>query len=186
MAHVVLFHSILGLRPIERAIAAHFAEAGHSVSLPDLFNGKSTDDYDEGFALRKAFPTDDILSAASTAVLAAPEEAVLAGVSFGASLIGAFWELRPKMAGALIIAGTVDWRSPRRASFPVCAHIAEPDPFDDEAYFAGWAAEKGEVALEMHRYGGVGHYFLDPALPDYGSDAARRCLALSVAFLDRL
>ena len=186
MAHIVLFHSILGLRQVEREIAAHLERHGHRVSLPDLFGGLVTDDYDAGFAQRKAVGTAAIMAAASAAVEAAPATAVLAGVSFGAALISEFWETRPQMAGALLIAGITDWMTPRRAGFPMSVHVARPDPFDDEAFFTDWAGDSGDVALQLHRYDGVGHYFLDRALPDFGAAEARLCLDRAVAFLDAL
>ncbi len=184
MAHVVLFHSILGLRPIEHAIAAAFEQHGHTVTLPDLFGGRKTDDYDLAFPMRREVGNDAIMAAARAAVDSAPDTAVLAGVSFGANLIGEFWDDRPKMAGALVFAGAVPWMTPRRPGFRMSVHIARPDPFDDEAYFADWAAEADGVNLELHRYDGVGHYFLDPALPDYGATAAKLCLERSIAFLN--
>ncbi|MGL5012057.1 MAG: dienelactone hydrolase family protein, partial [Paracoccaceae bacterium] len=59
-------------------------------------------------------------------------------------------------------------------------------PFDDEAFFSEWVGEAGDVALELHRYEGVGHYFLDRSLPDYNAAAAALCLERSLAFLERL
>ncbi len=58
--------------------------------------------------------------------------------------------------------------------------------FDDEAYFADWVATAGKARVEMHRYAGVGHYFLDPSLDDYDEAAARLCLDRSRAFLKGL
>jgi dienelactone hydrolase len=186
MAHVVLFHSILGLRPVEHAIAAELEKHGHTVSLPDLFGGRKTDDYAKAFPMRKEVGTAAIMAAAKAAVDNAPATAVLAGVSFGANLIGEFWDDRPRMAGALAFAGAVPWMTPRRPGFRMSVHIARPDPFDDEAYFGEWAAEANGVALELHRYDGVGHYFLDPALADFEAKAATLCLERSVAFLNSL
>ena len=186
MAHVVLFHSILGLRPVEHEIAAEFERHGHTVTLPDLFDGQSANDYDAGFALRKQFDSPMLMDRAKAAMKGVPETAVLSGVSFGASFIDMFWETRPKMAGVLLFAGTVSWMEPRRRGFPVSAHIARPDPFDDEDYFAAWSGEKGDVALDLHRYDGVGPYFLDRSLPDSGAAQAQLCLDRSVVFLNRL
>lgn len=182
MAHIVLFHSILGLRPVEGEIAAVFEADGHTVSLPDLFGGRAADNYDAGFALRKEVGTEAIMERARAAVDAAPADAVLSGVSFGASLIGEFWGDRPEMAGALLFAGVTEWPVPR-PGMKVSVHIAKPDPFDEEEYFEGWIKEKGDADLEMHRYEGVGHYFLDPALDDYDEAAAKLCLDRSREFL---
>ena len=186
MAHVVLFHSILGLRPVEHEIAAHFQRHGHTVSLPDLFGGRTTNDYDEGFAQRKEVGNQAIMAAAQAAVDSAPASAVLAGVSFGAALVSEFWLSRPDMAGALLMAGVTDWMDPRRPGFPISAHIARPDPFDDDTFFDDWVAGAGGVALNLHRYDGVGHYFLDRSLPDFGALQAQLCLDRAVAFLNTL
>lgn len=184
MAYIVLLHSILGLRQAERDIATDLEADGHSVVLPDLYDGRTTDDYDDGFRLTAAIGEDVIETRARAAVDAAPDDAVLAGVSFGAFLIGRFWDERPKMRGALLFAGCAPWMTPRRPGLPVSVHIARPDPFDDEAFFAEWTAGAGEVALEMHRYDGAGHYFLDRSLPDYAAAAADLCLDRARTFLD--
>jgi dienelactone hydrolase len=186
MANVVLFHSILGLRPVEREIASAFESDGHRVILPDLFDGQTCDDYDSALAMKKKIGNDAIYERAKAALDNAPDDAVLSGVSFGADLIGAFWGGRPMMPGALLFAGITSWMSPRRVGFPVLAHIARPDPFDDEKYFDDWIGEAGDVNLVVHRYDGVGHYFLDPALSDYGADAAKLCLDRSRSFLRAL
>ncbi len=65
-------------------------------------------------------------------------------------------------------------------------HIARPDPFDNEEFFTEWTAAAGEAALEMHRYDGVRHYFLDRSLPVYDAAAAEFCLERSRAFLRKL
>lgn len=186
MADVVLLHSILGLRPLERGLAATFAEDGHRVVLPDLYDGATTEDYDEGFRLNAAIGEAQLADRARAALADAPDGAVLAGVSYGAFLVGQVWSDRPRTPGALLFCGPAPWMTPRRPGLPVSAHIARPDPFDDEAFFAEWAEDAGAVALDLHRYDGVGHLFIDPSLPDYGAAAAELCLTRARAFLARL
>ena len=183
MAHVVLFHSILGLRPAEQEIASALAAEGHTVALPDLYDGRATDDYDAGFRLKEEVGDAVIEAHARAAVEEAPDDAVLSGVSFGAFLVGRFWGERPQMPGALLFAGAAPWMTPRRPGFPVSVHVARPDPFDDETFFADWSADAGEVALDLHRYDGVGHYFLDRSLPDHDAAAAQLCLERALTFL---
>jgi dienelactone hydrolase len=183
MAHIVLFHSILGLRPAEREIAAVFEAEGYTVALPDLYDGRAVDAYDDGFRLNEEIGQEAIAARARAALAGAPDDAVLAGVSFGAFLVGQFWGERPRMPGALLLAGPAPWMQPRRRGLPVSAHIARPDPFDAEQVFTDWAEESGDIALELHRYDGVGHYFLDRSLPDYDEAAAALCLERCRAFL---
>jgi dienelactone hydrolase len=183
MKSVVLFHSILGLRPIEQDIARAFEAAGCSVILPDLFAGRSAQSYEDAFAMKDEIGDAAIFERAAKALATAPPDAVLAGVSFGAFLIGRFWQDRPSMAGALLIAGVAPWMAAPRRGLPISAHIARPDPFDDEAFFTEWASGAGAAGLQLYRYDNVGHYFLDPTLPDYDASAATLCLRRSVDFL---
>ena len=41
MAEVVLFHSVLGLRPVVRAAADRLGAAGHAVHTPDYYDGET-------------------------------------------------------------------------------------------------------------------------------------------------
>jgi dienelactone hydrolase len=65
----------------------------------------------------------------------------------------------------------------------VQAHIARPDPFDPEEVFAEWVATNPGTALDLRRYDGAGHYFLDPALPDFHETAARDARTAMLQFL---
>ncbi len=186
MAHVVLFHSILGLRSAEREIASIFEADGHGVSLPDLFAGEIAKTYEDGFALRDAIGDKLVHRRAREALSNAPETAVLAGVSFGAFLVGALWGSRPKMRGALLFSGIAPWMNDPRPGLPVQAHVAQPDPFDDEAFFEDWMGGANDAACALHRYPGVGHLFMDRTLPDYDADAAEIVLRRSCAFLETL
>ena len=154
--------------------------------LPDLYAGTWTDDYEEGFRLQEMIGQDTLVERASAVVAEAPQEAILAGVSYGAFLIGSFWSERPRMPGALLLCGFAPWMTPRRAGLAVSAHIARPDPFDSEEDFAAWKAGAGEVALDLNRYDGVGHYFLDRTLPDYDKEAAVMCMDRVRTFLASL
>ncbi|WP_332719535.1 dienelactone hydrolase family protein [Pelagibacterium mangrovi] len=124
MAHIVLFHSVLGLRPIEGEFAAVFEADGHVVTLPDLYGGKAADDYDAGFALRDEVGDAVIDARAEAAMKAVPEDAVLAGVSFGTVFISRFCARRPEAAGLLFYAGVAPWEAAPRAKLPVSAHCS--------------------------------------------------------------
>lgn len=180
---VVLFHSILGLRHAEREIAEAFEREGLSVILPDLFAGRVAKSYEDGFRVKDEIGDALILERAEKALEDAPADAVLAGISFGAFLVGRVWNNRPHMPGALLISGVAPWMKPPRCGLPVSAHIARPDPFDDESFFAQWAKAAENAALQLYRYDNVGHYFLDRDLPDYDAAAAALCMKRSVEFL---
>jgi len=46
---------------------------------------------------------------ARAALDAAPDDAMRSGVSFGADLVGKFWQNRPQKPGALLFAGVTPW-----------------------------------------------------------------------------
>lgn len=183
MAHIVLFHSVLGLRAIERDLAREWEAAGHAVTLPDLYKGRATDDCEEGFALFREIGPPTIRQRAAAAIATAPEDSVLAGVSMGAGRVSDAWGDRPRSRGALLVAGSADSSPDLGPGLPVQAHIARPDPFDDEECFADWVATNPGAALDLHRYDGAGHDVLDPALTDFDAAAARTCRAAMLAFL---
>jgi len=54
MAEVVLFHSVLGLRPGVLSAAERLRAAGHTVHTPDLFDGDVFDNIDDGMRKEEA------------------------------------------------------------------------------------------------------------------------------------
>jgi dienelactone hydrolase len=66
--------------------------------------------------------------------------------------------------------------------------MAEPEPFDEEAYLQAWIAEAEAlpVALEVFRYARAGHFFTDRTLPDHDPAAAELALGRALAFLARV
>jgi dienelactone hydrolase len=188
MATIVLFHSILGLRDAEAAIAARFRAAGHEPIVPDLYQGRRTSSYDEGFAIHDAIGDPELLTRAAAAVAPLPADTVLAGVSMGGGIAGELWARRPQTRGVLLLHGPAPLAADPRPGTPVSVHIAEPDPFDDEAFLQEWIADAARlpIDLEVHRYPGAGHYFTDATLPDHDPAAATLALDRAVAFLARV
>ena len=54
MAEVLLFHHAQGLTPGINAFADQLRAAGHTVHVPDLFDGRTFDSIDEGMAFINA------------------------------------------------------------------------------------------------------------------------------------
>jgi dienelactone hydrolase len=185
VVEIVLFHSILGLRPAEHAWARRLRAAGHAVTTPDLYAGTTAAGYAEGEALRDRVGWETVVARARDAVAPLPPAAVLAGVSMGAGVVGEVWRGRPATAGILLLHGPCEVPADARRGLPVQAHLAEPEPFDDEGFLADWAEEARQagLAFELYRYPGAGHYFTDATLPDYDAAAAALCAERALAFL---
>lgn len=45
---------MLGLRPVERLAADRLGQAGHHVTMPDLYGGRAATNMNEGYALMNA------------------------------------------------------------------------------------------------------------------------------------
>ena len=186
MPEVILFHSVLGLRPGVLALARRLTEAGHPTRAPDLYGGRATDDVDAGFRIHRHIGADQVLARARLAAAEAAPDAVLAGISMGAGVAGTLWAERPAAPGVLYLSGPGPVPEPRPSVAPIQMHMARPDPFDSEEIVAGWLTSPGTAPVEAYRYDGAGHNFLDEGGPDHDAAAAELCTARLVAFLDRL
>ena len=187
MASVVLFHSVLGLRQVEREAADRLRAAGHTVCLPDLFGGARTDNLDEGFAIKARIGWDTIRSRAMEAAQALPEDAVLAGVSMGAGVVAEIWPCRPKTAAVLLLHGLADVPQTARQGTPVQVHVSAADEFFPLSEVRDWqsVAQNAGLSVEVFTYKRAGHYFIDRTLLDYDGAACAALWSRILKFLDR-
>ncbi len=168
------------------ALARRLTDAGHPTVTPDLYAGQSTEDVEAGFRIHHAIGAPELMERARLAPLDLPDYAVLAGISMGVGITGHLWAERPDAAGVIFLSGPGPWPDDRSAEGRVQMHMARPDPFDSEEYVAEWIASADGRPLEVFRYGGVGHNFLDEGGPDWDAGAAALCEERLLAFLDGL
>ncbi|MFD9128419.1 dienelactone hydrolase family protein [Kitasatospora sp. NPDC059571] len=174
MAHVALFHSVLGLRPVELLAAERLRRAGHEVVTPDLFGGETAATLDLGFRLLDRVGWAAVVARARQAVKEMPEETVLIGVSMGTGVVADLWADRPAGAGAVLLHAVADLPAAVRPGAKVQLHAAEPDPFAPPERVATLrrSARERKVDLEVFRYPGAGHFYTDRELPDHDPAAA--------------
>ncbi|MEU7840949.1 dienelactone hydrolase family protein [Micromonospora sp. NPDC049114] len=185
MRHVVLFHSVYGLRPAVRAAADRLRAAGHRVTAPDLYGVPAADTVEEGFALLDKISHEVVLDRARAALRDLPPQTVLAGFSMGAGVAGALLAERPDAAGLLLLHGTGGGPDTVRPGLPVQLHVADPDPYDAPDEVDEWqrAMTDAGADLSVFRYPGVGHLFTDPDVTEYAPDAAAQVWPRVLAFL---
>jgi dienelactone hydrolase len=185
MRHIVVFHSVYGLRPAVLAGADRLRAAGHRVVTPDLYGEPAVATVEEGFALFERVGIENVLSRARAAVADLPADTVLAGISMGAGVAGALLAERPATAGLVLLHGTGGSPGAVRAGLPVHLHIADPDEYDPPAEVDAWQREMSAAGavVEVHRYPGAAHFFTDPDLPGYAPADADRLWARVRAFL---
>lgn len=185
MAHILLLHSALGLRPGVLDFAERLRALGHRVEAPDYYRGHVFEDESGGVAHRDAHP--EYFADVQALAEPLPPGAVLAGFSLGASFAQRLAARRPSTGAAILLhaAGT-----PRRAwpGVPVQVHRYAHDRWIDSAEVAGLGdAVRGSGAVfEDHVTPGAGHLFTDAGMPEYDEAATARTIDRIDAFLARV
>ena len=197
MAEVVLFHSVLGLRPGVISAADRLREAGHAVHTPDLFGGEVFEELDAGMRKEEELGFREIARRARESVTGLPEGLVYSGFSMG--LVYAEWLAaeRPGALGAVLMHGAVPpgglseyfgidrWPE----GVPVQVHYAGSDPWvdvDEEVAPLGDAVRVAGAAFEEYVYPGSGHLFADPGLTEYDQESSEKMWERVLAFLTRI
>lgn len=195
MAEIVLFHSALGLRPGVTAAADRLREVGHTVYVPDYYDGEVFDDLDDGLRKRDELGYAEIARRAKEAVADLPAGLVFAGFSLGTLPAELLAAARPGVRGALLMHGALPVeelggfgveRWP--AGAPVQVHYAAEDPWveAEEVAALGGAVKGAGAAFAEHTYPGSGHLFTDPDLPEYDRASSEAMWRRALAFLDRV
>jgi dienelactone hydrolase len=197
MAEVVLFHSVLGLRPGVIAAADRLRAAGHTVHTPDYYDGEVFDDLDEGMRKEDALGYQEIARRAREAVSGLPEGLVFAGFSLGAVHAELLAASRPGVLGAVLMHGAVPVEALGEffgvehwpEGVPVQVHYAAGDPWveaKEEVAPLGEDVRGAGAAFEAHAYPCSGHLFADPDLPEYDRASSEAMWRWVLAFLDRI
>ncbi|MGQ4486774.1 dienelactone hydrolase family protein [Streptomyces sp. SAS_281] len=176
MAHIALFHSVLGLRSVELLAAERLRHAGHEVVAPDLYGGEAAATLDQGFRLVERIGWSVVIERARHALDAMPDDTILVGVSMGAGVVSGLWAERPATAGVLLLHAAADIPASVRPGLRVQLHAAEPDRFAPPERVAAMTrtAREAGADLEIFRYPGAGHFYTDRDLPDHDPAAAKR------------
>ncbi|MCF6523086.1 dienelactone hydrolase family protein [Streptomyces sp. JJ36] len=191
MAEVLLFHHGHGLTAGVRAFAGRLREAGHTVHVPDLYEGHVFDTLQEGIGYAEKTGFGTLVERGTAAAEELPAELVYAGLSLGVLPAQKLARTRPGARGALLLEACVpdaefggEWPS----AVPVQVHGMDGDPF-----FAGEGDVEAARALtataadaELFLYPGDRHLFTDDSLPSYDEHAVAQVLQRVLGFLDRL
>ncbi|WP_111721317.1 dienelactone hydrolase family protein [Homoserinimonas sp. OAct 916] len=191
MTEIFLFHHAQGLTAGVHEFAAQLRTAGHTVTAPDLYEGKTFATLDAGVAHASEVGFDTLLERARQSVADAPNEVVYAGFSLGVVPAQMFAQTRPGAKGAVLMYSCLpvsefgtEW--PR--GVPVQIHGKDADE-----YFAGDGdieAARELVAQTEHAelfvYPGDEHLFADSSLSSYDDAAATLLMQRVIEFLDTI
>lgn len=193
MAEVLLFHHAQGLTPGMRAFADDLRAAGHTVHMPDLFDGRTFQSIDEGLAYIGEIGFDNMRERGVRIADELPLELVYAGFSFGVLAAQKLAQTRTGARGALLFYSCLpvsgEWAfGPWPDGVPVQIHGMDSDPIfvgEGDIDAAREIVEKVEDA-ELFLYPGDQHYFADGSLPSYDAEATLLLTRRVLAFLDRV
>ena len=188
MTEVLLFHHVRGLTPGVREFADRLGAAGHSVHLPDLFEGRVFDSIGSGSAYVQEIGFDEIMARGRAVAEELPRDLVYAGISLGVVPAQMLAQTRAGARGALLLEACLppsEFGGPWPAGVPVQIHGMDADDF-----FAGEGDLEAARALvaetpdaELFLYRGDQHLFADASLPSYDEGAATLLTERVLAFL---
>jgi dienelactone hydrolase len=190
MAEVLLFHHAQGLTAGVRQFADEIRDAGHTVHVPDLFDGRTFASIPDGMAFMKETGFEDLRAKGVRLADDLPPGLVYAGMSFGVTIAQQLAQTRPGARGAVLLYSclpiTGEWAvGPWPDGVPVQIHGMDNDPF-----FVGEGdvdAAREIVATvpdaELFLYPGDQHYFADSSLPSYDAAATGLLMKRVLAFL---
>lgn len=191
MAEVLLFHHAQGLTSGVRAFAGQLERAGHTVHLPDLYDGEVFDDLNDGmnYAQKIGFP-QTILDRGRAAAEGLPAGLVYAGFSLGVLPAQLLTQTRSGAKGALFFHSTVPTEEfgTWPAGVPVQIHGMDADEFfvDEGDIDAARALVASTPEAELFVYPGDRHLFADSSLPAYDEQAATLLAERTLAFLEKI
>lgn len=189
MTEVLFFHHARGLTPGVRELADTLRQAGHTVHLPDLYEGRTFDTTDAGVGHARSIGFDTVIARGEAAAEGLPENLVYIGISLGVLSAQKLAQTRPGALGAVLLEACVppeEFGGPWPAGVPVQIHGMDADPsFADEGDLdAARALVAATPDAELFLYPGDAHLFLDSGLPSYDKEAATLVVARVLAFLD--
>jgi dienelactone hydrolase len=188
MGHVVLFHSVLGVRPGVMDAAERLRGAGHEVEVVDQYDGRVFDDYDEASAWVEGIAFPALMEKALAAVEPLPDGFVAVGFSNGAGM--AEYVATQRQVGGVVMAfgalpmqmlGAAEWP----AGVPAQMHHTHGDPVRRQDWIdaVAHAVTAAGAPLGIFEYPGEGHLFTDPSLPgEYDRQAAETLWSRVLAF----
>jgi dienelactone hydrolase len=189
VAEVLLFHHANGLTPGVLSFADRLRAAGHVVHTPDLYEGKTFTNLEDGVGYAKEAGFDTILERGRLAAEAFADGLVYAGFSLGVMPAQLLALTRPDTKGALLFSAAIppsEFGGPWPEGVPLQIHMMEDDEWVDEDLPAARQIVETVESAELFLYPGDRHLFVDDSLSDYDEEAAGLLTKRVLSFLDNV
>jgi dienelactone hydrolase len=187
MAEILLFHHAHGQTAGFLAFADELRTAGHTVHTPDLYDGQTFAELDDGVGYAKQVGFDVIIQRGVAAAEGLPAELVYAGFSLGVLPAQMLTQTRPGARGALLLSAcmpTSEFEAPWPDGVPVQIHMMDQDEWAEEDLPAARELVDEVENAELFLYPGDGHLFADSSLSDFDEEAAALLKERVLVFLD--
>lgn len=189
MSDVVVFHHAQGLTDGVLAFAEGLHAAGHRVTTPDLYDGRTFPTLEAGIGFAEELGFGTILERGRAAVTDLPIELVYAGFSLGVLPAQLLAQTRPGALGALFFHACVphtEFTPAWPAGVPVQIHAMDADPvFTTEGDLEAARELVDQVdGAGLFLYPGREHLFTDSGLPGFDADATTLLTQRVLRFLD--
>lgn len=178
MTEVLLLHHAHGRTDGVQAFAETLRAAGHTVHVPDLYEGRVFAELDDGLAYAREVGFGALAERGAAAAQALPADLVYVGMSLGVVAAQLLAQTRPRARGAVLLHSCmpVEEFSPSwPAGVPVQVHGMDGDDF----FVAGGDLDAARELVaaapddaELFLYPGEEHLFTDPSLPAHDPAAA--------------
>ncbi|WP_022923310.1 dienelactone hydrolase family protein [Serinicoccus marinus] len=186
MAEILLHHHIQGLTPGVQAFADELRGAGHTVHTPDLFEGRTFDSIEEGFAFAQETGFDVLRERGAAAAEDLGPGLVHAGMSFGVTIAQRLAQTDPGAHGALLLHSCLpvsEFGERWPEGVPAQIHGMQGDEFFDEDLPSARELAGSTPVAELFVYPGDAHLFTDSSLAAYDAEASALLLDRVQQFL---
>jgi dienelactone hydrolase len=186
MTELLLFHHAQGQTHGLLAFADELRAAGHVVHAPDLYDGNTFTDLDEGVGYARQVGFGTIAERGRLAAEGLPNELVYAGFSLGVMPAQELAQTRPGAKGALLFSAAFpasEFGGSWPEGVPVQIHMMEGDEWALEDLPAARELVETTDGAELFLYPGDRHLFADNSLPDYDENAATLLKQRVLSFL---
>jgi dienelactone hydrolase len=191
MAEVLLFHHAQGLTRGIGDFADQLRNAGHTVHVPDLYDGQVFATLQDGAQYAAEIGFDTVIERGRAVAGQLPAGLVYAGFSLGVLPAQMLTQTRPGATGALLFEACVpvsEFGGTWPAAVPVQVHgMADDEFFAGEGDIdAARALVRAAPEAELFLYPGSRHLFADSSLPCYDEPAATQLTQRVLRFLEPL
>lgn len=154
---------------------------------PDLYDGKTFADLNDGVRHAKEVGFERILERGRVAAQSLPDDIVYAGFSLGVMPAQMLAQTTPGAKGALLFHSTfptLEFGDGWPRGVPLQIHTMEGDEWGDVDVARELAATV--EGAELFLYPGDRHLFADSSLPDYDEEATALLTKRVLSFLDKI